>query len=95
MQATIVRPSVVPDGLAEQVGDAFSCEHAGTAEHRAQVAATCVRGCGMTLLMCARHMDQLRAMVSARAAVGERFGCVRCRTAAGSLDVVFTVSDLR
>lgn len=86
---------VVSAQLAQQIVDAAACEHPATPDHAADVACVCLTGCGMVLLMCNSHLEQLRAHVARQSANGSRFGCGTCRLDAASLDAVFEVTSLR
>lgn len=79
--------------LAASIDSAVTCE-APSGDHAAEHAAVCRSGCGLTLLMCGAHMDELRALVARRAATGERFGCALCRTEETSLDGAFRVGPI-
>lgn len=77
--------------VIEQIDDILQCERSQGEAHRAEYAAVCRRGCGMTMLICGPHLGRLRRTIIDRAADGSRFGCVDCRTACSTLDEAFRV----
>lgn len=93
MQQTTLDSDISTE-LASSISGAAACESRG-AEHRAESAAVCRSGCGLTLLLCEAHLDHLRGHVARRSETGERFGCAQCRTEEVTLDAAFDVTKLR